>query len=289
MGGSSGAPRPCSSGRRRCPASAASRSSGLRGVRPVLAGGGRRRHPRVDARLRQRVLPVPVRLDRTPEMLPFQPDAVPMHDQGKRPIEDAMAAMRRATALLDPLPRPADRLRSRTAATGSARSSSTSRTTYRKMPQAFDEDPIEAFKRNVYVSPFHEDDIERLIDVVGVEPHPLRLRLPPSRGPGRALLLRRPPARRPVRRGRRQDHGRQPRRDHAGRGRRRGLTPSRHVRPPVAHGEGARGTSRTISARHRRRRWVGRGDGPSPRRDGLWGGHLRPGRRPGRRPRRRAG
>ena len=27
------------------------------------------------------------------------------------------------------------------------------------MPQAFDEDPIEAFKRNIYVSPFHEDDL----------------------------------------------------------------------------------------------------------------------------------
>jgi predicted TIM-barrel fold metal-dependent hydrolase len=26
---------------------------------------------------------------------------------------------------------------------------------HRKMPQAFDEDPVEAFKRNVYVSPFH--------------------------------------------------------------------------------------------------------------------------------------
>ncbi len=29
------------------------------------------------------------------------------------------------------------------------------------MPQAFDEDPVEAFKRNVWVSPFHEDDIAR--------------------------------------------------------------------------------------------------------------------------------
>lgn len=52
--------------------------------------------------------------------------------------------------------------------------------TYKKMPQAFDEDPVEAFKRNIYVSPFHEDDFEALVDVLGVEhlcfgsdyPHP---------------------------------------------------------------------------------------------------------------------
>ena len=29
------------------------------------------------------------------------------------------------------------------------------------MPQAFGENPVEAFKRNVYVSPFHEDDLGR--------------------------------------------------------------------------------------------------------------------------------
>ena len=31
---------------------------------------------------------------------------------------------------------------------------------HRKMPQAFDGDPVEQFKSNVYVSPFHEDDLE---------------------------------------------------------------------------------------------------------------------------------
>ena len=52
--------------------------------------------------------------------------------------------------------------------------------THKKMPQAFEEDPIAAFKRNVYISPFHEDDIRALIDVMGVDhilfgsdfPHP---------------------------------------------------------------------------------------------------------------------
>jgi len=51
---------------------------------------------------------------------------------------------------------------------------------YKKMPQAFDENPVEAFKRNVSVSPFHEDDFEGLVDVLGVDhlcfgsdfPHP---------------------------------------------------------------------------------------------------------------------
>jgi predicted TIM-barrel fold metal-dependent hydrolase len=51
---------------------------------------------------------------------------------------------------------------------------------HRKMPQAFPEDPVEAFKRNVWISPFHEDDLGALIDVMGVDhilfgsdyPHP---------------------------------------------------------------------------------------------------------------------
>ncbi len=59
---------------------------------------------------------------------------------------------------------------------------------YRKMPQAFSEDPVEAFKRNVYVSPFHEDDIEKLIETIGVDhllfgsdyPHPEGLAEPRS-------------------------------------------------------------------------------------------------------------
>jgi predicted TIM-barrel fold metal-dependent hydrolase len=59
---------------------------------------------------------------------------------------------------------------------------------YRKMPQGFDEDPVEAFKRCVYVSPFHEDDIEQLIKVIGADhvlfgsdfPHPEGLAEPCS-------------------------------------------------------------------------------------------------------------
>ncbi len=56
------------------------------------------------------------------------------------------------------------------------------------MPHAFDEDPVAAFKRNVYVSPFHEDDIAQLIELMGVDhllfgsdyPHPEGLAEPCS-------------------------------------------------------------------------------------------------------------
>ena len=59
---------------------------------------------------------------------------------------------------------------------------------YRKMPQAFDEDPVEAFKRNVWVSPFHEDRIDRLAEAIGADhilfgsdyPHPEGLAEPCS-------------------------------------------------------------------------------------------------------------
>jgi predicted TIM-barrel fold metal-dependent hydrolase len=112
------------------------------------------------------------------EMLPFRPDPFRMMTMLKRPIEDSMSAfvchgvftrfpdLKVASVenggdwvvpFLDHL-----------------------EDTYRKMPQAFDEDPIEAFKRNVYVNPFHEDDIAELVNVMGVDhllfgsdfPHP---------------------------------------------------------------------------------------------------------------------
>ena len=52
--------------------------------------------------------------------------------------------------------------------------------TYRMMPQELLEDPVEVFKRNVYVSPFHEEDIQGLIGLLGADhvlfgsdyPHP---------------------------------------------------------------------------------------------------------------------
>lgn len=51
---------------------------------------------------------------------------------------------------------------------------------YKMNPRAFDEDPIEVFKRCVYVHPFHEDDPDGLAELIGVDniifgsdfPHP---------------------------------------------------------------------------------------------------------------------
>jgi predicted TIM-barrel fold metal-dependent hydrolase len=60
--------------------------------------------------------------------------------------------------------------------------------TYLKMPQLFDEDPVAAFTRNVWVAPFHEDDVEGLAEIMGTEhilfgsdwPHPEGLAKPRS-------------------------------------------------------------------------------------------------------------
>src|SRR3546814_5202144 len=57
---------------------------------------------------------------------------------------------------------------------------------HKKMPHGFDGDPIEQFKRNVWISPFHEDDIAELIEVMGADhilfgsdyPHPEGLAVP---------------------------------------------------------------------------------------------------------------
>jgi predicted TIM-barrel fold metal-dependent hydrolase len=120
------------------------------------------------------------------EMLPFKPDAFRYLTMGKRPIEDAMAAFTchgvftrfpdLRVALIEnggdwvvPFLKHLADVR-------------------RKMPQVFAEDPVEAFKRNVWVNPFHEDDISQLVDVLGVDnilfgsdyPHPEGLAEPCS-------------------------------------------------------------------------------------------------------------
>jgi predicted TIM-barrel fold metal-dependent hydrolase len=51
---------------------------------------------------------------------------------------------------------------------------------YKMAPNAFDEHPVEVFKRNIYVHPFHEEDPRGLADLIGVDhvlfgsdyPHP---------------------------------------------------------------------------------------------------------------------
>ena len=51
---------------------------------------------------------------------------------------------------------------------------------YARVPKAFDEDPMEAFKRCIYVHPFHEEDPIGLVKLIGADnvlfgsdfPHP---------------------------------------------------------------------------------------------------------------------
>jgi predicted TIM-barrel fold metal-dependent hydrolase len=52
--------------------------------------------------------------------------------------------------------------------------------TFRKMPQSFAEDPVAALRRHVYISPFYEDPVAKVIELMGVNrvlfgsdwPHP---------------------------------------------------------------------------------------------------------------------
>ena len=130
------------------PAYGGSRSFALRGVRPVLAGGGRQRRAGVDARLRQRLLALPERLDRARRRCcrsgPTRSACSPWASGRSRtpwPPSCATAPSPASPTCGSP--------RSRTAATGWSPSSTHLEDVHRKMPQAFDEDPVEAFKRNV--------------------------------------------------------------------------------------------------------------------------------------------
>jgi predicted TIM-barrel fold metal-dependent hydrolase len=59
---------------------------------------------------------------------------------------------------------------------------------YRKMPRAFPEHPVEAFKRNIWIAPFHEDNLGALVAELGADrllfgsdyPHPEGLAQPTS-------------------------------------------------------------------------------------------------------------
>lgn len=112
------------------------------------------------------------------EMLPFRPDPFRTLTMGKRPIEDSMAAFTCHGAFTR-----FPELRVASIENGGdwvVPFLEHLEDVHRKMPQAFDEDPVEAFKRNVYVSPFHEDDIGQLVEVMGADhllfgsdfPHP---------------------------------------------------------------------------------------------------------------------
>ena len=120
------------------------------------------------------------------EMLPFRPDPFRMLTGKERPIFDTMAALT-CHGLLTRFPD----LKIASVENGGDWVPSFVEhleDVYRKMPQAFEEDPVAAFKRNIYLSPFHEDDIAQLIDLLGVDhilfgsdfPHPEGLAEPCS-------------------------------------------------------------------------------------------------------------
>jgi predicted TIM-barrel fold metal-dependent hydrolase len=119
------------------------------------------------------------------EMLPFQPQAFRMLSAW-RPVEDACAALICHGALS----RFPD-LKIAVIENGSTWVEPLLRNlkdAYKKMPQDFLEDPVMVFKRNIHISPFWEEDLGALADLIGVErvlfgsdfPHPEGLADPAS-------------------------------------------------------------------------------------------------------------
>jgi predicted TIM-barrel fold metal-dependent hydrolase len=119
------------------------------------------------------------------EMLPFQPQAFRMLGQW-RPVEDAVGAMI-CHGALSRFPT----LKMAVIENGSSWVEPLLKNladVYKKMPQDFLEDPVAVFKRNVYVSPFWEEDLPALAELIGDEhvlfgsdyPHPEGLGDPAS-------------------------------------------------------------------------------------------------------------
>lgn len=112
------------------------------------------------------------------EMLPFKEDSFRMMSSLKRPIEDSMSALV-CHGLLTRFPN----LKIAAIENGGSwvpHFLENLADVYKKMPQAFDENPITAFKRNLYISPFFEDNLTALIAEMGADhilfgsdyPHP---------------------------------------------------------------------------------------------------------------------
>jgi predicted TIM-barrel fold metal-dependent hydrolase len=119
------------------------------------------------------------------EMLPFVPDAYRML-KSWRPVEDAVSSFI-VHGALSRFPT----LKLSVIENGSSWVEpllNSLADTYKKHPQGFDEDPVEVLKRNVYISPFWEEDLPALADMVGEEhvlfgsdfPHPEGLADPAS-------------------------------------------------------------------------------------------------------------
>jgi predicted TIM-barrel fold metal-dependent hydrolase len=112
------------------------------------------------------------------EYTPFNQSAFRMVAMGQRAIEDSMAALVCHGALT----RNPD-LRVLSVENGAGWVPylfGHFENSYKKAPQAFPEDPIEAFRRGVYVAPFWEDDFTKIAELCGVDrvifgsdwPHP---------------------------------------------------------------------------------------------------------------------
>jgi len=119
------------------------------------------------------------------EMLPFQPEAFRMLSAW-RPIEDAVSSLV-CHGALSRFPQ----LKVAVIENGSswvAPLLERMADTYKKMPQDFLEDPVEVIKRNIYISPFWEEDLGALGELIGVDhvlfgsdyPHPEGLAEPAS-------------------------------------------------------------------------------------------------------------
>ena len=112
------------------------------------------------------------------EMLPFRLDPFRAISVGKRPMEDTMTAYL-CHGVFSRFPK----LRVASIESGGdwvAGFLDHVADTYKKMPHAFAEDPVEQFKAHVWISPFHEDDLGLLIETIGADhvlfgsdfPHP---------------------------------------------------------------------------------------------------------------------
>lgn len=112
------------------------------------------------------------------EFLPFKPTAFRMLVMGHRPIEDALGALICHGALAR---NPELRILSiENGAEWVPHLFKGLKGVYKKMPNAFSEDPIETFKRCIYISPFWEDRFAEIVKMVGSDrvvfgsdwPHP---------------------------------------------------------------------------------------------------------------------
>jgi predicted TIM-barrel fold metal-dependent hydrolase len=119
-------------------------------------------------------------------MLPFRLDPFRAISVGKRPMEDTMTAYL-CHGIFSRFPK----LRVASIESGGdwvAGFLDHVEDTYKKMPHAFTEDPVEQFKSHVWISPFHEDNLALLIDTIGASqvlfgsdyPHPEGLAEPCS-------------------------------------------------------------------------------------------------------------